>query len=125
MPAAVAERAPAGVSKQTMWGQLKTKTRSLTRIKEEGRRVGGNLVGVLVGGGTALGAGVLFTKFPKAAKIPGTEIDTALALGVALTLVGVFAKGTMGGAVMSMGEGLLYPALYNVGATKIAPKLGQ
>jgi hypothetical protein len=108
-----------------MWSKLQTKTRSLTKIKEEGKRIGGNMISVLVGGGTAIGAGVLFTKFPNAAKIPGTEIDTGLALGTALVLVGVFAKGAMSGAVMSMGEGLLYPALYNIGATKIAPKLGQ
>lgn len=108
-----------------MWQKLQSKTRSLNRIKEEGKRVGGNMVSVLIGGGTALGIGVLFTKFPNASKIPGTEIDTALALGTALTLVGVFAKGNMGGAVMSLGEGMLYPALYNIGATKIAPKLGQ
>ena len=72
-------------------------------------------VSVTIQAGTAIGTGVLFTKFSKIKKIPGTEIDTQLALGVPLVIGGLVAKGRYAGAMLDMGMGMLIPWLYEKG----------
>ena len=85
----------------------------LSRISSEGKRVGMNMTSALVGGGTAFGSGMLFNKFPNAMKIK--KVDTRLAGGALLVLLGAIGKGRMSGAVQAAGEGLLYPWLFEYG----------
>lgn len=94
----------------------------LKRIKVEGARIGGNMASVAVGAATATGMGILMNKWPEARQIMGVE--TLLVAGGLMTLIGVWAKGPMSGAMQSMGEGMLYPWLFAYGNTTLAAKFG-
>lgn len=120
---AAAASPPAGVSKESIWKNLVSKTKQIDKIREEGVRIGENFAVLAVEGGGAIGFGILFSKFPQLAKIPGTEIDTQLAVGVPLALWGVLGKGRMSEVIGAIGRALLIPWLYAKGL-EIGEKLG-
>lgn len=115
MAEALATTPPTGVAKESIWKKLVSTTKQLEKIKDEATRVGENTMMFALEGGTAIGSGVLFAKFPQIAKIPGTEIDTQLVAGAGLALWGVIGKGKMSYAVGCVGRGLLIPWLYAKG----------
>ncbi len=118
----MAEASLANVSKKEAVGLAARYKKQITKIKDEGKRIGMNMAGVAVGAGTAVGSGILFNKFPAAKEVAG--VDTQLVGGGVMVLMGVFMKGAYSGAMMSMGEGLLYPWLYEYGHDVLAPKFG-
>ena len=92
----------------------------LKKIGVEGKRIGANFGMAAIGAGTATGMGLLMNKWPEAREVMGVE--TLLVGGAALTLIGVFAKGTMSGASLAVGQGMLFPWLYAYGNTTLAAK---
>lgn len=112
-PAVTAVAKSAG--KNTLAKKIVSQARRLKRITDEGTRIAEGALEVAVGGGTALGFGVLVAKFPQIRKIPGTEIDTALVAGPLLIVLSLFSKSKMAGAMQSAGMGLLLPWLYEKG----------
>lgn len=115
MATAVAKAPPSGVSRETMWGKLKSQARQLNTYKESAIHAGEVLSLAAIAGGTAVGSAVLFKKFPEAATIPGTEIPTQPVVGGALILLGAIKKSKASYMLVAIGLGMLIPYLFDIG----------
>lgn len=125
----VATRPPSGVGRNALWNMLQKKDKALDRIrridKQTVERTTDTVMRVGVGGGTAIATGALFAKFPKAAKI-ANKVDTLLVGGFLFTALGAGLRiqgNEWGSAVLAVGEGMLYPWLFQKGG-ELGAQLG-
>lgn len=122
--AEVAQRTVGSTSPSKVAARLDSLARFKNRTMAENKEMAERGMSVAIQGGTAIGSGILFQKFSDLKKIPGTEIDMQLALGVPLVIGGLVSKGRYAGAMMDVGMGLLLPWLYEKGE-EIGAKMGS
>lgn len=113
--AEVAQRTVGSTSPAKVAAKLDSLARFKSKSLAEGREMAERGMSVGIQAATAIGTGVLYTKFENIRKIPGTEIDTQLAAGIPLVLMGMVGKGRYAGAMMDVGLGLLIPWLFEKG----------
>jgi len=113
MPAAAA--IPSSVGRGALVKKVVSQEKKLKKAAEDAKSITENVTMIAIAGGAALGSGVLYAKFPEAAKIPGTDIDTDLAAGAGLVLFGALSRGKMSGGTMMLGLGLLLPWMRDKG----------
>lgn len=126
---ATASKPPANVGKNALWALTSKYKNSLDRIKKIDRqtvaRTTDTVMRVVAGAGTSFGVGVLFAKFPKAAKIAG-KVDTLMVGGLGGIVIGAglrISGNEWGSAILSMGEGMAYPWLFMKGG-EVGAKIG-
>ena len=119
---------PKGVSTKALWkqavGYKRKASKELAKRKEQAETA----MEIGIGGGTALLSGLAFAKFPamasfklgKSATAMSIDTDNVLALGF---LVMALTGGKFSATSLEISKGFGYPALYRLGADKLAPML--
>ncbi len=111
---ALAQRAPADLSKDEIWRKCVTLARSRAKEKSEELALTEKFMDNGTIAVTALGAGYLFTKFPQIEYIGPVPVQPVLG-GLAL-LYGMFTTGPISDRAENVGIALLSPWLFEKGA---------